>query len=210
MTFEQFHKLVSESEAPVVLIEGTRKLLDHDAARLSAFGKWLAENYPHARFRTGNADGADTAFARGVADVDPARLEYVVPYTGHRKKSMATSAYQVSLTDLPQVVEKRSAYLSAYVSPAYDAIMDKRDLIPKLKAKAQYILRDTIKVTGVPEQSLPPATVGIFYVNVEDPMKGGTGHTIRVCQHQNVPVAFQDEWMQWPAMTKLQTKSKES
>ncbi len=34
--------------------------------------------------------------------------------------------------------------------------------------------------------------------NVVDPMKGGTGHTIRVCQRPGVPVVFQDEWMKWP------------
>ena len=44
-----------------------------------------------------------------------------------------------------------------------------------------------------------PATVGIFYVNRADPMKGGTGHTIRVCRKLGVPVAFQDEWRHWPS-----------
>ena len=42
-----------------------------------------------------------------------------------------------------------------------------------------------------------PARFGLFYVNAADPMKGGTGHTIRVCRRQGVPVAFQEDWMGW-------------
>lgn len=28
-------------------------------------------------------------------------------------------------------------------------------------------------------------------------LAGGTGHTLRVCQQEGVPVAFQDSWMEW-------------
>ena len=59
------------------------------------------------------------------------------------------------------------------------------------------MLRDTLKVTGDASSGLRPASVGIFYVNEADPMKGGTGHTIRVCRHQGVPVIFQQSWKQW-------------
>jgi hypothetical protein len=75
--------------------------------------------------------------------------------------------------------------------------MDKRDKIPRLRAKANYLIRDTTKVTGIPDAGYAPASFGIFYANLDDPMKGGTGHTIRVCQQQAVPVALQDSWMQW-------------
>jgi len=198
MTYEEFNKIVMENDAPIILVEGTRDLPEKDVAVLSAFGKWLAGRYPHARFRTGNADGSDTAFARGIAAVDQTRLEYVVPYAGHRNKTAASSAYQIPLTQLPRVAEERARYHTSRASPEYDSLVGKR-FIPKLKAKARYILRDTIKVIGAPESSLPPATIGIFYVNRDNPMKGGTGHTIRVCRQQGVPLAFQGEWMKWPA-----------
>lgn len=58
------------------------------------------------------------------------------------------------------------------------------------------LLRDTIKVV-VLEGELPGATVGIFYADVTDPMKGGTGHTIRVCRPNGVPVILQDDWVKW-------------
>lgn len=62
------------------LVEETRELPEKDAGKLTAFAKWMAETYPQAIFRTGNADGADMAFANGVAQVDPTRIEYVLPY----------------------------------------------------------------------------------------------------------------------------------
>jgi hypothetical protein len=38
---------------------------------------------------------------------------------------------------------------------------------------------------------------GVFYVNEQTPLAGGTGHTIRVCRELGVPVAFQKEWREW-------------
>ena len=55
---------------------------------------------------------------------------------------------------------------------------------PRLRATAQLILRDTLKVTGTDD--MPPPTAGIFYVHPADPGRGGTGHTIRVCRRAKV------------------------
>ncbi|MCK5803430.1 MAG: hypothetical protein KAI66_11380 [Lentisphaeria bacterium] len=205
MTYEQFNTIITNRQHSIVLVEGTRSLPAEDVDTLAAFGKWLAETYPQAMFRTGNADGADTAFARGIIEVDPSRLEYVLPYGGHRKESIAQSSCQIALTDMPRVAEERAVYHTSQASPQYQSLMKKRETMPRLRAKARYILRDTIKVIGAEESSLSPATAGIFYVNPDDPMKGGTGHTIRVCQEHNVPIAFQDEWMKWSTKQNLCT-----
>lgn len=198
MNYAEFNRLVMSSERPVILVEGTRQLPEKDWPLLAAFAKRLAEAYPHAIFRTGNADGSDSAFAQGVAEVDARRLEYVLPYSGHRKKAMATSAYEIPVSTLTPMAEEQAAYHTAQASPEYEGMMAKRDTIPKVRAKARYLLRDTIKVIGADQTSLAPATVGIFYANPDDPMKGGTGHTIRVCQKHGVAVVLQDEWMKWP------------
>ena len=42
----------------------------------------------------------------------------------------------------------------------------------------------------------PPAAV-FFYVDPEDAMAGGTGHTIRVCQQLAVPVILHKDWLEW-------------
>ncbi len=202
IAFEQFCQLLAERERPVVLLEGTRDLPDADSPILILFGQFVAETFPLAIFRTGNAKGSDEAFAKGVQAVDPARLQYVLPYAGHRKRGGESASYRIALTELPRVAEDRAAYQTAQSSPQYRSMMDKRDSVPSLKSKAGYLIRDTLKVTGAEEAKLAPATVGIFYVNQYDPMKGGTGHTIRVCLGQGVPVAYQTEWMTWPGKAK--------
>lgn len=198
MTFDEFHLIARTHARPVILVEGTRDLPESDAETLAAFSAWLAHSYPNAMFRTGNADGSDSAFARGVARVDPSRLEYVLPYGGHRKKAIAPESHCIPLTEIPRIEEERAVYHTAQASPEYESLLAKRDFIPKLRAKSLYLLRDTLKVVGSESAALETATFGIFYVNRADPMKGGTGHTIRVCRKLGVPVAYQDDWLHWP------------
>ena len=64
-------------------------------------------------------------------------------------------------------------------------------------AKMLYLLRDTLKVTGSNALKLAPAACGIFYVNASDPLSGGTGHTIRVCVQNRLPVIDQEVWQKW-------------
>ena len=66
-------------------------------------------------------------------------------------------------------------------------------------ARAAYRLRDTLKVVGAPEVGRAPAVAGLFYVDERDPLSGGTGHTIRVCNRLRVPVALHHTWLQWVA-----------
>jgi len=62
-------------------------------------------------------------------------------------------------------------------------MMNNRMRISSLAAKARYFLRDTVKVIGSQDHGLAPADAGLFFVNSVDPMKGGTGHTMRVCRY---------------------------
>ena len=196
-SYASFNALIVENSRPVILVEGTREVPAQDRPKLVAFARWLAETYPHATFRTGNAKGADEAFAEGVQSIDATRLEFVLPYTSHRKSKSPTPARRISFADMPPLAEKRTLFSTEQASPEYASLLAKRDKVPKLKAKADYLLRDTLKVTGADELELNKAVFGIFYVNPTDPMKGGTGHTIRVCNTVGTPVAFQDDWMIW-------------
>ena len=72
----------------------------------------------------------------------------------------------------------------------------KTKALPPHLAKAKYLIRDTMKVIGVSEE-IPKPIFALFYVDLDDPISGGTGHTIRVCQMENVPFAFQDSWGSW-------------
>lgn len=66
VNFEQFQQLMLSHKNPVVLLEGTRDLPDSDRPKLVALAQFLATQFPHVVFRTGNASGSDEAFAAGV------------------------------------------------------------------------------------------------------------------------------------------------
>lgn len=79
MQSSEFTRSMNGKKHPVILVEGVRALPEADRAIVVACGVWLARTFPHAVFRTGNADGTDTAFAEGIVQVDPTRLQYVLP-----------------------------------------------------------------------------------------------------------------------------------
>lgn len=199
MQYPQFTRLLSAAESPVVLLEGTRELPASHAPHLIRLAAHLARTFPLARFRTGNAKGSDAAFADGVASVDPTRLEFVVPYATHRSSHRPAAASATAIDDIPtdQVQEVMDATVAA--SPQYQRVaVNYRQRIshPRQLATAQLILRDTLKVTG--GGSLVAPVAGIFFTNQADPNRGGTGHTMRVCHAQNVPVITQTDWLNWP------------
>lgn len=185
---------------PVILVEGTRDLPEADRPLLVELGRLLAQKLPHAVFRTGNATGSDTAWAEGVAVVDAKRLQYVLPNTGMGRQRRQSDSPAVALAAVPAAAEQVLAGATAKATPASQRLVD---LYVREKggsanaAKGAYLLRDTLKVLGCAELNLAPATVGIFYVNEADPMGGGTGHTIRVCSEQGVPVVTQAAWRRW-------------
>jgi len=65
----------------------------------------------------------------------------------------------------------------------------------KIIKNAGYIIRNTIKVIGTKE--IKPANFGIFYNDLSNPMDGGTGHTMRVCLKNKVPLIDQRVWFDW-------------
>ena len=183
-------ELLNQSQVPVVLLEGTRKVPKSEETMLTELGAFLAREFPRAIFRSGNAEGADTLFARGVERVDPQRMQLVVPSAGHRKKNRHLLNEVFSLGQVDGVHEEELAYQTQSATPANQRIIDKRHEVPQLMAKARYLLRDTLKVMGDGKNGLAPATASIFYTQA-DPMSGGTGHTILVCLQNQVPVPLE-------------------
>jgi hypothetical protein len=198
VTYTELSALLSGADAPVVLLEGTRELSVHKAPFLTALASHLARTFPHTRFRTGNAKGSDAAFAAGVAIVDATRLEFVIPYAGHRRRERPANSPATAMGDISpaRVQEVVDATLAA--SPQYERVAvnyGKPKTHPRQRAAAQLILRDTLKVTGT--DTMPPPVAGIFYVHAADPDRGGTGHTMRVCRARGVPVINQFQWLEW-------------
>ncbi len=196
MKYEDFLRLVSSHAQPVILLEGTRQLPASHRSDLVAFARQLAIAFPQARFRTGNASGSDEAFAAGIIEIDPPRLEYVLPHGTMRASSRDTRCASLSLHHVSESTEELLAQETVQATPNYKGLIADRKKHPKLRVKANYLLRDTLKITGY-EAAFQPANIGVFYVNTQDATKGGTGHTIRVCLNRQVPVVTQDVWMPW-------------
>ena len=196
ITLEALKVLIDTTEMPVILLEGRRSIPEEEYAMAVAVAGFLAAKFPKVRFRSGNATGSDEAFSKGIAAVDSSRLQVVAPYRNHRKKArFEGAAYQYPEVLSPDQVEQIVAK-TIFASPKCSSLMGQLGKTGHLAAKADYLLRDTMKVVGFSDE-FPKATFALFYVDPASPMDGGTGHTIRVCQKEGVPVVFQHEWAQW-------------
>lgn len=184
-----------DQDDSIVLLEGKRDVLDIDKERLTALGSLLTTKTKKMTFRSGNADGADFYFSLGVASVDNKRLQVITPYTGHRQTAnlalKTISLDDINLETDPDVIyqskfnKKTEKLIDQYVSG------DKN----RISIKAAYILRDTIKAIGTVD--IKPATFGIFYDDLENPMSGGTGHTMNICMQNDIPIIDQRVWLNW-------------
>ena len=194
MTLTDFIRLYDKDNA-IVLLEGKRHVLDADKPKLKALGKLLASNTTKMIFRSGNADGSDHLFSEGVVSFDKKRLQVITPYSGHRQKTNhayeTISLEEINITSEPEVIynsksnKKTEKLIDQFVSGD----------INRYSIKAAFIIRDTIKAIGT--DKIKPATFGIFYDNLEKPKTGGTGHTMNVCEQNDIPIINQSVWFKW-------------
>ncbi|ADH86225.1 hypothetical protein [Desulfurivibrio alkaliphilus] len=199
MKAEAFLEQAEKIRQPVILLEGTRKVPAEAAPRLISLATKLAELLPAAIFRSGNAEGSDTLFFKGLAEIDPNRREYILPYPGAGKKRLRPQARVFSLADLAPEELAEVAKVTLAASP------DLQNLVQgflergrnRLTNKAMYLMRDALKVVGAPSLELPPANFAFFFANPENPLAGGTGHTIRVCRDMGLPTFVQNELNNW-------------
>ncbi|MBK8348841.1 MAG: hypothetical protein IPL08_14950 [Saprospiraceae bacterium] len=194
MTINDF---ISKYDFPgsIVLLEGKRDVIDADQKSLTELGMKLASSTEFMLFRSGNAAGADHFFSEGVFQTAPDRLQVITPYTSHRNRGNAEynalPLDDVNLMQEPEVVyqskfnKKTAGLIDKYVAGARD----------RFSIKAAYIIRDTVKAIGT--TNIPPANFGIFYDDLSNPMQGGTGHTMDVCQKNGIPVINQSIWLDW-------------
>lgn len=162
---------------------------------MTALGKLLAMKTSKMIFRSGNASGADDHFCKGVAEVDPKRLQVITPYAEDRKKgNLAYETFSlddINLVSEPEVIyqskgnKKTQKLVDGYVAGNKN----------RYSIKAAYIIWDTIKVLGA--KGIRPASFGIFYDDLINPKEGGTGHTMNVCEQNYIPIIDQRTWKNW-------------
>jgi hypothetical protein len=198
MTLKEFIEKYDKAGS-VVLLEGKRDVLENDKAKLTELGKLLATKTKKMIFRSGNADGADHYFSLGVVSVDYTRLQVITPYQGHRNKT--NEAYEtISLDDITLAAEPEVVYQSKG-NKKTEKLIDQYVAgdLNRVSIKAAYIIRDTIKAIGTKE--IKPANFGIFYDDLDNPGKGGTGHTMNVCKQNGIRVIDQRVWYGWLSET---------
>ncbi|MDQ5911633.1 MAG: hypothetical protein QG599_3731 [Pseudomonadota bacterium] len=196
MTLSDFITIIQSQPDGVILLEGRRNIPVSDYEHATRLARSLAQRFPPIRFRSGNAEGADQAFSEGVAQVNASRLQVIAPYASHRKSFCYADAIYVTPDSLSRIQEDEIAYKTKEATPKNKGLVDGRTERRRLAAKAAYLIRDTMKVTGYSEDFRKPICA-LFYVDINDPMAGGTGHTIRVCEQEGVPVVFQNSWKDW-------------
>jgi hypothetical protein len=179
----------------IVLLEGKRNVLNEDKEKLKALGRLLATRTTRMTFRSGNAEGSDQLFSEGVTEADNKRLQVIIPYSGHRQKT--NKAYEtISLDEIKIAAEPELVYQSKS-NKKMEKLIDQFISGDKNRftIKAAYIIRDTIKAIGTDE--IKPASFGIFYDDLDNPMAGGTGHTMKICEQNNIPLIDQKIWFKW-------------
>ena len=119
-------------------MEGIRNLLTRDRPRLVEFAGGLARMLPQAMLRTGNAPGADQAFAEGVRNVNPNRLQYILPYKPHRKKKIDPRSQVYPIDAIPDSELQEACRQAMDATPGIAALLR---LYMKLRVKN----RSTVK-----------------------------------------------------------------
>ncbi|MBA3632048.1 MAG: hypothetical protein H0W58_04435 [Acidobacteria bacterium] len=196
MNFNEFTKLVESFEKPVILLEGSRNVLENDIDSLTILAVKLAEKFPQALFRSGGAIGSDNLFTQGVLQVKRENMQFVLPKSKKTASDKTTTFFFDTLSESEQ---EEIFTLAIEATPAYKGLIDfyKKKKPGRIFYKTQYLLRDALKVCGSETLQMNRADVGCFYINSDKPNGGGTGHTIRVCRLLKVPVIEQTEWMKW-------------
>ncbi len=203
MNLQEFTDLISAASDPVILIEGRRNIAPDLAESARGLATFLAKRFPRLKFRSGNASGSDEAFAAGVLEVSPERLQIITPYASHRKKQRHPLALYDSPESLSAEALEEIKAMTIAATPANKGLMKCFGRGGRTGAQAACLIRDTMKVAGMVESarrgrhSLLPPTAALFCIDPADPEAGGTGHTIRVCRNTDVPVVFQGQWATW-------------
>jgi len=196
--YAEFERLISAAKQPVVLLEGSRNAPIEIQSRMEQLAAHLMRSFPSLIARTGNADGSDQAWARGVNRVDPKRLQLVLPVPHYKAETIAAANEVAVLQEVPPedygaaraLTREHYEYGASKGPAAYD---------PLPPFKKTYLDRDALKVLGHTNYSgkRQKATTALFYLNPNKRNGGGTGHTLRLCEAQRVPYFLAEDWLSW-------------
>jgi len=188
---------LSQFETPYVALEGSRTIPSEVAAKMETIAIRLVSKIPSLIVRSGNAEGSDVSWAKGVNSVDPARLELYVPQKKVPKKHIVSGNRVITISDASYDHLNYAASLSCENYLSSDGRKKGKEAWEKLRSwHHNYLVRDVFKVTGVPQNTEKPIKthLAILYIDPSKKNGGGTGHTKRICDALHVPVIEYNVW----------------
>ena len=196
--YATFERLISAAKHPVVLLEGSRDVPRPVQQHMEALSARLMRTFSKLIARSGNAEGSDQAWARGVNAVDPKRLQLVLPVPNYKGAVIDSDNEVMTLQEAPP----EDFYSARTLTRANYVYGDRRgaeayDGLPPFKQT--YLDRDALKVLGTTDYrgGRMKATAALFYINPAKKNGGGTGHTLRLCEAEKVAYFLSDDWMTW-------------
>ncbi|HAP68094.1 MAG TPA: hypothetical protein DCQ99_10105 [Nitrospinae bacterium] len=196
-TIDDVIKYLGQFKKPYVALEGSRTITHEAAEKMEKIAKILVTALPNLIVRSGNAEGSDIAWARGVNSVAPERLELFVPQKNMPKKNIVTGNRVITISDINPDFWKYAKKLSCENYLSVDGKKFGKSAWDKIKRWQQpYLIRDVFKVTGVPFGKEKPIKthLALLYINTKKKNGGGTGHTMRICERLGVPVIGYETW----------------
>jgi hypothetical protein len=196
--FARFQQIISAATSPIVLLEGSRNVPDAVAQKMQSLAAHLMKKFPTLIARSGNAQGSDTAWARGVNQVAPERLQLILPVPNYRAKSIAPENETLALPEAASE-DYGAAWALCRDQYQYGSRKGAEAFDPLPSFKKNYLERDALKVLGYTDYKgkRRKATAALFYIDPERRNGGGTGHTVRLCEAEAVPYFLVDDWLQW-------------
>ncbi len=196
-SFIQQMEQLSRIPIPVVALVGKREVPTNEQQHLIEMGRKLAQMLPNAIFRSGNAKGADSLFASGVNIIDRDRLSLFLPYAKHRtKQTVGHVSYDLEQLNL---ASEYNLVAAARTHPTTRHHVDNylRGDRDRFTMKIAYIFRDVWMILGSNKPELPRVDAVIYYDDLNDPLSGGTGFTVKLAKSKFVPTFNQSAWMDW-------------
>ena len=188
MKKNNFWNLFTDNTEKVILLEGARLIKLEEHSQLKNIGSCLRQSLSQCVFRSGNAIGSDAAFTTGVMEIASTRIEIIVPYSTHRLKEIPHNAKVLSLSELDSYELSEIKKISCKANPDRAQLVKLYSPVSKstLSIKASYLLRDVLKLTGLPSSNFKPTFVAIFHTKPQT-VTGGTFHTMKVCKYLGIP-----------------------
>lgn len=162
-------------EEPFVTCIGTRQVAGWLSTLCEAYGRFYAEQ--GFRVATGNARGADQAYALGADLVHPSLVDLYLPWPSYESKAVIEG----NRIFLPEQATAEHRELAKEAHPTWGRLSS---------AEQRLMIRNAMAVRGM--GSAPAAGV-VALPNYGKPGLGGTGHGIRVAKLLRLPVLILPE-----------------